>query len=59
MTEQELYQMAYKWSIHVWYEAELELRKHTDNKYLKEEEQEAWEDVKAIEKMAEEKGYTV
>lgn len=59
MLEQEIYQMAYRWAIHVWYEADLEFSKHQYCNCLKEEEQEAWEAVKAIEKMAQEKGYNL
>lgn len=59
MIEQEIYRMAYKWAIHVWYEADLEFSKHTNCNYLKEEEQEAWKAVMDIEQIAKEKGYTV
>ena len=51
--------MAYKWAVHVWYEADHEYSKHKHVEVLKEEEQEAWEAVKAIEKIAEEKGYNL
>ena len=59
MNEEKIYQMAYNWAVHVWYEADLELSKCTDSNYLKDEEQEAWENLMAIEQIAKEKGYTL
>lgn len=59
MTEEKIYQMAYNWAVHVWYESDLELSKHTDNRYLIEDEQEAWDNLMQIEQIAKEKGYTI
>ena len=59
MTEEKLIQFAYNWAVHMWYEADQEYNKHKHVAVLKEEEQKAWKNVKDIEKIAKEKGYTL
>ncbi|MEE1070962.1 MAG: hypothetical protein U0L26_00950 [Cellulosilyticum sp.] len=59
MTEKRLYQMAYAWANHAWSKVELDLQKNPKSKFLKEEEQRAWETLMEIEQIAKEKGYTL
>ena len=57
--EEKIYQYAYNWAVHVWYDADLEYSKHQSDEVLQEEVQDAWQTLKAIEKIAQEKGYTL
>ena len=57
--EEKVYQYAHNWAIHVWYEADLEYSKHQSDEVLKEEVQEAWQTLMAIEKIGKEKGYKI
>ena len=57
--EEKIYQMAYNWAVHVWYEAEAEYKKYKHVEVLKEAEQDAWQTLMEIELIAQEKGYTL
>ena len=57
--EEKIYQFAYNWAVRVWAEAEAEYSKYKHVEVLKENEQNAWQTLKAIEKIAQEKGYTL
>ena len=55
MTEEKIFQYAYKWAVHIWYEADLEYSKHQSDEVLKEEVQEAWQTLIELEQIAESK----
>ena len=57
MTEEKIYQYAYNWAVHIWYEADAEFSKHQSDEVLKEEERDAWQNLMAIERLGKEKGY--
>ena len=59
INEKKLYQMAYNWAVRVWTEAEAEYSKYKHVEVLKENEQDAWQTLMAIKKIAQEKGYTL
>lgn len=59
MTEEILYQMAYKWSIHVWCKMDLKLRKNPDDRILQKREKKAFQIIMDIEQEAKEKGYAL
>ena len=57
--EEKIYQFAYNWAVHVWTEAEAEYSKYKHVEVLKENEQDAWQTLMAIKKIAQSKGYTL
>ena len=59
MTEEKIYQFAYRWATRAWTEAEAEYSKSRHVEVLKENEQDAWQTLIAIKKIAQEKGYTL
>ena len=60
MTEKKLYQMAYNWAVHNWYKLDLYVRENPDNSKESEKQAEKlFETIKEIEKIAQEKGYTL
>lgn len=59
MTEEILYQMSYKWAVHMWCKMDLKLRKNPEDRILQEREKKAWEIILQIEQEAKEKGYTL
>ena len=60
INEKKLYQFAYNWAVHIWYKLDLYIRENPDNN--KESEKQAdklFKTIKEIEKIAQEKGYTL
>ena len=60
MTDKKLVQFAYNWAVHCWYKLDLYVRENPDNsKETAKQAERLFETIKEIEKIAQEKGYTL
>lgn len=57
MTEQKIYELAWSQQIMIWGKEKEALDRLPDNEVTQTRERNAWNSLKAIEKMMEEKGY--
>ena len=59
-SEKKLYRMAYNWAVHIWYKLDLYVRENPDDSRETEKNAERiFKTIKEIEKIAQEKGYTL
>ena len=60
INEKKLYQMAHNWAVHCWYKLDLYVRENPDDsKETAQQAERLFETIREIEKIAEEKGYTL